>query len=281
MAKKWQIKQRKRANVCDVDSCRIREGLQQVQHSTCGVVKICAKHYQQWTDQGEPAAPAPATRKRASGDSDAIETTGESVTETPVTTEEAMRGATVLARKDTYLTALEPIRREAEENIEQLTGIQLTSQTALDAAGALLQDVKGKMKALEEQRTSATKPLLTAKTQIDGWFKPAKEALSKLETLLKRAIADYTAAQQRARLEAMAAGDHDTALAVPEPELPSGISVRSIWRWRVLNEAAIPREYMTVDVDKINKMVQAWKGQTNIAGIEVFEDSTVASRSTQ
>ncbi len=47
---------------------------------------------------------------------------------------------------------------------------------------------------------------------------------------------------------------------------------RTIWKWKVVDKAKIPREYLTTDDIKINGVVRALKGATNINGIQVYEE---------
>ena len=47
---------------------------------------------------------------------------------------------------------------------------------------------------------------------------------------------------------------------------------RKVWKFRIINEAAIPREYLKPDEIKIGGIVRALKGNCKIAGIEVYEE---------
>lgn len=55
-----------------------------------------------------------------------------------------------------------------------------------------------------------------------------------------------------------------------------GISGRKNWKFRVTNEALIPREYLKIDDQKIGQVVRAMKQMTKIPGIEVFAEDSVA-----
>jgi hypothetical protein len=46
-----------------------------------------------------------------------------------------------------------------------------------------------------------------------------------------------------------------------------------------VDPALVPREYLCVDDKKIAAVVRAMKGDTRIAGIEVYPDTIAASRS--
>jgi hypothetical protein len=62
------------------------------------------------------------------------------------------------------------------------------------------------------------------------------------------------------------------AKAVPKVE---GMSSRKVWKFKISNEALLPREFLVPDTVKIGQVVRAMKGVTNIAGVEVFEDLAV------
>jgi hypothetical protein len=47
---------------------------------------------------------------------------------------------------------------------------------------------------------------------------------------------------------------------------------RKVWKYRIINEADIPREYLTPDLIKIGGVVRALKGKCKISGVEVYEE---------
>ncbi len=69
------------------------------------------------------------------------------------------------------------------------------------------------------------------------------------------------------------------AVHVPAVVLPTqvpkaeGVSGSKIWRFRITNEAEIPREYLMVDEKKLGQIVRALKDKTNIAGIEAYPEN--------
>lgn len=106
-------------------------------------------------------------------------------------------------------------------------------------------------------------------------------------------------AEDRQLAEALAAteiGDNDLAEAIvsaptlvelPPPApviLPSAVApvagavTRTTWKFRIVNAALIPREYLSVDEVKIGGVVRAMKGATNIRGVEVYEAATTSFR---
>ena len=51
-----------------------------------------------------------------------------------------------------------------------------------------------------------------------------------------------------------------------------GMSFRTIWKFRIIDVAKIPREYLEPDMVKIGGVVRALKGQTRISGVETYEE---------
>jgi len=47
---------------------------------------------------------------------------------------------------------------------------------------------------------------------------------------------------------------------------------RTVWKWKIVDMAKIPREFLTTDDIKINGVVRALKGATSISGVAVYEE---------
>jgi hypothetical protein len=56
------------------------------------------------------------------------------------------------------------------------------------------------------------------------------------------------------------------------PKMQGGPVYRTIWKARIVNEKAIPREYLVPDMVKINGVVRALKGAINIPGVTAYEE---------
>lgn len=65
---------------------------------------------------------------------------------------------------------------------------------------------------------------------------------------------------------------------IPKAEAPTGISYRENWKYRITDASKLPREYLVPDDKAIGGVVRALKGETRIAGIEVYMEKTVAGR---
>lgn len=76
----------------------------------------------------------------------------------------------------------------------------------------------------------------------------------------------------------------DAALRAPVPVVPSsaprvsGIGSRKTWTFRVVDADKVPRKFCQPDLVKIRKYVQAMGSAEDIAGLEIYEERTVAGR---
>ena len=66
-------------------------------------------------------------------------------------------------------------------------------------------------------------------------------------------------------------------VAAPEPpKVEIAGTVKENWKGKVVDEALIPREFMTPDLVKLGKVTKAMKGATRIPGWEVWDEGTIA-----
>lgn len=65
---------------------------------------------------------------------------------------------------------------------------------------------------------------------------------------------------------------------VQAPAKLSGESVREIWRWKVKDLVAVPREYLILNETMLNKFAVATKGAISVPGIEFFKENSLAIR---
>lgn len=65
-------------------------------------------------------------------------------------------------------------------------------------------------------------------------------------------------------------------VAVETPKV-AGITHRDNWKFRITNAALIPREYLVPDEKRIGGVVRSLKDATNIPGVVVYNEPTVAA----
>jgi hypothetical protein len=121
--------------------------------------------------------------------------------------------------------------------------------------------------------------------QVEARKKAGEEARKKAE---EQTIKDALDAEQDGNSELA-----ESILANPAPIAPlvipkvtvapvipkqEGIASRTNWKFRIVNESLIPREYLKPDEKKIGEMVRTLAAETKIPGVEVFAEETVSVR---
>ena len=208
--------------------------------------------------------------------------------------------------------AVQEINRTTQSLVLDTRSFSITSTEGYEFAGRKLTEVKAQRKVLDDLRKSFTRPLDQAKKAIMDFFRTPEERLDAAENALKRAMVIWSNEQERirraeqakleeqarkereklmARAEAAAAKGKDekalelaaqasTVVApIAQTTAPkvTGISFREVWKFEVVDPAAVPREYLTVDEQKIRKVVGALKGDTTIPGVRVWAEKAIAA----
>lgn len=188
----------------------------------------------------------------------------------------------------------------------------VTTAVQFTAAGEQLKEIKAAAKRLDTLRKTMTQPLDAAKKAIMDFFRAPEEKLARAESGIKRAMLAYTAELDRKRREDQARADAEArkqqeklqqqaaraqasgkvekaaeleeraaTVVAPvinrEPPKVSGLSFRDAWCFEIVDEKAIPREFLMVDEAKIRRFVANMKGDTQIAGVRVYSEKRMAA----
>jgi uncharacterized membrane protein YqiK len=110
----------------------------------------------------------------------------------------------------------------------------------------------------------------------------AANAAERAKLLREAEAADRKAAAASAKAENQA----ETAAAVVAPVVTvapvavkqSGESTVKIWKWKITDEAAIPREYLTPNISALDSIARGTKGTIKIPGIEIYSEDTIRMR---
>jgi hypothetical protein len=140
---------------------------------------------------------------------------------------------------------------------------------------------------LKEYLRQEEQKRLAEESRIRDQLRKAEEARTKLES---------EEAKLNAAIEAEECGDAAAAEAIleaPTPQLPvyvppvivpslvakqAGISTKKNWKARVINPDLVPREFLMVDESKLNKYAKAMQEQARVAGVEFYDEGTIAVR---
>jgi hypothetical protein len=162
----------------------------------------------------------------------------------------------------------------------------------------LISDAFKQHKALVARKKEMVQPvelaLMKLKLLVSRYEEEEERKRREAERIAAEALRqqqEAEALQEAQRLQA--AGDTmgaesviEQAISAPPPPVilqstipqVQGKSSRQQWKFRVTNEAMIPREYLCVDETKLGAVVRALKDKTRIPGIEVYPDSVVSFR---
>lgn len=136
---------------------------------------------------------------------------------------------------------------------------------------------------------------LNVKTKVSQWRideeRKRREEEDRLQANAKReaderAIAEAQSLEDNGEKE-LAAMVLEEAAAAPAPVVvaPStvpkqdGIAKKTTWKFRIVNEELIPREYMVPSEMKIGAVVRSQKQLTKIPGVQAFPEESVSARS--
>lgn len=209
---------------------------------------------------------------------------------------------------------IKPVAQEVATLMDQADTLEVATADDYERGAAILMAIKAAIKDHKSQREEITKPLDKAKKSVMDLFRPFATSLANAEITLKKRLvtwkdeqdriareearkADEKARREREKLEAEAAEAEakgrsaraetlrdravSTVAAVPVTEAPkvSGIATSKAWKFRIVDALKVPDKYKLVDEKKIGGVVRAMKGDTEIPGVEVWEESTMAARS--
>lgn len=172
--------------------------------------------------------------------------------------------AIVLSRAERLATI-----RPVTETIGAILDVDIDSTETETIARQLLATANAVLKAVEEQRVEEKAPLLKATKDLDAEYKTAVAPLSRVEGVLRARLEGWlllldqrraaalreaqAASQALAHVEANAA---IVRLGEAAPAKVEKQTDRYTWAVDVLDEAAIPREYMSPDPKKIQAEVR-------------------------
>jgi hypothetical protein len=201
---------------------------------------------------------------------------------------------------------------QTDSILSEAESYQVVTADDYSASAEVLKRIKGHQRKLEETEMSITRPINEGLKAIRDLFRSPRERAAKAESLVKRAMIAFSDEQERIRREEQrradeaarkeqerlqqqaakaaasgktekAAGLEERAAAVVAPivhrETPkvAGINTRAVWKFSIVDEKQIPREFLMVDESKIRKHVANMKGDTSIAGVRVYAETSLAS----
>lgn len=205
----------------------------------------------------------------------------------------------------------EIVSKKALSIPEQARAIKIVDAETYSQAGEVLITIKGLRKEIGAAFDPIIKKAHEAHKEAKAQKDKAEAPLIEAENILKPAISAYDREQERIRREeeerqreiarkaeeerklreaeqAEKEGRTEEAQAIIEEPVyvppvvlekttpkVSGISKQTIWKFRIVDQNKIPREYMMPDQVKIGGVVRATKGSIQISGVEIYSEDIV------
>lgn len=207
------------------------------------------------------------------------------------------------------LVETEEVETKALSIVDQAKTVKVVDSETYTAAGMMWKTIKDMMKEIDDTFDGIIKKAHEAHKEAIAKKAKYYQPLDLASRQVKKLMSDYDLEQERIRkaeedrlreiarkeeedrrlAEAILAeqsGQKEEAEAILEtpvqappvvlakttPKLTGGPVYRTIWKFRIKNPALIPREYLVPDEVKIGGVVRALKGQTNIPGVEIYEE---------
>lgn len=203
---------------------------------------------------------------------------------------------------------------QASQMLARYDGFAVATVEDYQGAGGELKRIKSLAKIIDDKRKAMTRPLDESKKAIMDFFRGPLDALTKAEGLIKGAMLSYDREQERQRREeeerqrelqrkeaerlaklaekAEARGDEAKAEAFQErasvvaqapvfvqKAMPvvQGVQRRKVWKYRVVDSAQVPREYMLINDQMLNSLAKSAKGTIHVPGVEFYEEEILAA----
>lgn len=149
------------------------------------------------------------------------------------------------------------IKPEVQKGIKDLTqyaeDLRVTTGKDAEEAGIKLFQISELKKTVEDQRTAITKPMNLALRSANAFFKRFSEPLETIDQQIRAKVVEFGKTTEQ------------TAFGV--------IHFRKNQVITVVDEAKVPKQYLTVDMKKVKLALEAGK---TIPGIEVVEEKSVS-----
>jgi len=202
---------------------------------------------------------------------------------------------------------------ETAEKLKTLSqNIVIKNDGDYESAGVNLKEIKSQIKTLDDERKKLTKPIDEAKKNIMALFKKPLDVLTAAETAYKKSMVTYVVEQDRkkreeeAKLEREAekrrielekqAKKHEEkgniekaqeraeladavmpAVSGIQTPKAAGVFMREIWKYRIVDDKIIPREFLIVNEKLLGEMARSTKGVVPVAGVEFYSEKVLAA----
>lgn len=189
---------------------------------------------------------------------------------------------------------IESLKGEVVEFLYENQELKIQTRDEYTQAGDLLKEIQMRVKKVEEKRKEYTTPLDDMKKKIMADFKQISDPLEQFIADVKGKMLEFVRAEQKRadeeqkRLEAealeKAKKENVSEIVVPivnqEVKTQRGAvattTVKKVWKWKLEDEAQVPREYLCVNDSALTQAVR--DGIRSIPGITIYQDEQISIR---
>lgn len=195
--------------------------------------------------------------------------------------------------------------------LDTVKSIEIYNKPDYESASRFLKDVKGEIKATDEQRKEKARPYKDEIKKIDNLYKAPLVMLKSAKFILIDKLNAYDELVEAERIKEQAQLDKERkaledradkwkekqtetgdrkasellgqAMSVQDKATVSHVKVEGShsydrWMCEVVDEKLVPREYMMPDMKALNKIAIATKGKVGIAGVRFFSKKVRVDR---
>lgn len=191
-------------------------------------------------------------------------------------------------------TELVEIKSQVSVVQQVASALVVDSKESMAKATDALHNVRQAEKYIEEKKTNVTRPLMQSLSAVRDLFKPIELTLSEANKMIKAKMLAYQIeeddriAKEQARITAkVAKGTMKPETAAGKLETLGNIgegsvgevgksSIREVKKVRVVDEFAVPREYLMLNMPMITEHVI--KKGLIVNGVETYLEKSIVSR---
>ncbi len=169
------------------------------------------------------------------------------------------------AEQEAVKLALTKERGIAQQSLAMVAAIPVDTPEQREKVGLLIKQAGQRVRALDEERRSATSKLREVIDQISGWFAPNKELWTQVKVGLQRKLDEKLAQLEAERVAAAAlitagtASSEDYQAYHTDVSAPSTVRVLERVTYAIEDMGALPDEYWCPDYAKIEADTRAGK----------------------
>lgn len=181
---------------------------------------------------------------------------------------------------------LREIVRDAIALDKKAEDIQIQNEEGQAGALAIIKEARSFIDIIEEKRKFFSVPLNNILSSLNEKARILKDPINRIiqkvngKLIEYKRKADEAARKEREKLQKKIERAAENGKPIPvQPQInvpktvradAGTLSYKKVWRYEIINEQEVPREYLMLDTSKIQKVINA--GVRSIPGLRIFED---------